>query len=53
MTSSTTSYGTSGIPEMTTKTRRFEVANGRYKEVGLETSGGKCHHCATWSCRKR
>jgi hypothetical protein len=53
MSSEVPHLGKTGIPEMTTSTRRFEVANNRYTQVDAKTNTGVCHHCATWRCTKR
>ena len=44
------SHGKASIPESITTTRGWAVKAGRYAEISKRQSGGKCHHCATWSC---
>ena len=48
-----TKMGKHMIAESTQTTRRFEVKNGKYKQVDIKSSTGVCHHCATWSCTAR
>ncbi|HLL22676.1 MAG TPA: hypothetical protein VK427_11115 [Kofleriaceae bacterium] len=49
----TTRMGKQRLPEMTTTTRTFAVKHATYVEVDRKASTGVCHHCATWTCRRR
>ena len=42
--------GKSGLPEMTTTTRRFAFKRGKYAQLDAKKRGGVCHHCAVWHC---
>jgi hypothetical protein len=43
-------FGERLIPELSETRRRFAVETGRYVGKESQTSSGRCHHCATWSC---
>lgn len=38
------------VPEVRTVRRRYDAAGGRYRLAAEDSSGGVCHHCATWHC---